>query len=276
MGSKWDIEKFTEDNDFGLWKVKMEAVLIQQKCEKALKGEGVLPVTMSQVEKTEMVDKARRAIVLCLGDKVLREIVKEPTATSMWSKLESLYMTKSLAHRQFLKQQLYSFKMVESKAVMEQLTEFNKILDDLDNIEVHLKDEDKVILLLCALPRSFESFKDTMLYGKESIVTLEEVQAAFRTKELTKSKNLRTDENGEGLSVSRGNSGGRGNRRKSGNKSKFKCFNCNKMGHFMKDCLEINGNSSQIVSEGYEDADTLVVCWLEDGEGDVSHLGNDA
>jgi len=48
MGSMWDIEKFTGDNDFGLWKVKMEAVLIQQKCEKALKGEGALPVTMSQ------------------------------------------------------------------------------------------------------------------------------------------------------------------------------------------------------------------------------------
>jgi len=40
MGSKWDIEKFTADNDFGLYKVKMQVMLIQQKCEKALKGEG--------------------------------------------------------------------------------------------------------------------------------------------------------------------------------------------------------------------------------------------
>jgi len=56
--------------------------------------------------------------------------------------------------------------MVESKAIMEQLTEFNKILNDLENIEVHLEDEDKSILLLYAPPKSFESFKDTMLYGK--------------------------------------------------------------------------------------------------------------
>jgi len=166
--------------------------------------------------------------------------------------------------------------MVESKAIMEQLTEFNKILDDLENIEVHLEDEDKTILLLCALPRSFESFKDTMLHGKEGTVTLEEVQAALRTKLLTKSKDLRADENGEGLSVSRGNGGGRGNRGKSGNKSKFKCFNCNKMGQFKKDCPEINGNSAQIVSEGYEDAGALMVCCLEDEEGDVSRLGSDA
>jgi len=62
--------------------------------------------------------------------------------------------------------------MVEPKSIMEQLMEFNKILDDLDNIEVHLEDEDKAILLLCALPRSFESFKDTMLNCKEGSVTL--------------------------------------------------------------------------------------------------------
>jgi len=118
----------------------MEAVLIQQKCKKTLKGEVALPVAMSQAEKTEMVDKARIAIVLCLGDKILRDVAKELTATSIWSKLESLYMIKSLTHRQFLKQQLYSFKMVESKAIMEQLTKFNKILDDLENIKMHLED----------------------------------------------------------------------------------------------------------------------------------------
>jgi len=74
---------------------------------------------MSQAEKTEMVDEARSTIVLCLGEKVVRDVTKEPTATSMWSKLKSVYMTKFLAHKQILKQQLYSFKIVESKTVME-------------------------------------------------------------------------------------------------------------------------------------------------------------
>ena len=104
---------------------------------------------MSRVEKTEMVDKTRSAIVLCLRDKVLREVEKEPIVTSIWSKLESLYMTKYLAHRQFLKQQLYSFKMVESNAIMEQFTEFNKILGNLENIGVHL--DDVGALVVCYL-----------------------------------------------------------------------------------------------------------------------------
>jgi galactitol-specific phosphotransferase system IIB component len=149
MDSKWDIEKFTGDNDFGLWRVKMEAVLIQKKCEKALKGEGSLPVAMSQEEKTEMVDKAKSAVVLCLGNKVSREVGKDTTAASMWSKFEYLYMTNSLAHRQFLKQQLYSFKMVKSKAIMELLVEFNKIIGDLENIEVRLEDAGALIEWCC-------------------------------------------------------------------------------------------------------------------------------
>lgn len=183
MGSKWDIEKFTGSNDFGLWKVKMRAILIQQKCVEALKGEAQMPAHLTPVEKAEMNDKAVSAIILCLGDKVLREVARETTDVSMWNKVDSLHMTKSLAHRQCLKQQLYFYRMVESKPIMEQLTEFNKIIDDLANIDVNLDDEDKALHLLCALPKSFENFKDTMLYGKEGTITLEEVQAALRTKE---------------------------------------------------------------------------------------------
>jgi hypothetical protein len=56
--------------------------------QEALKGEGALPINMSRAEKTEMVDKAMSAIVLYLGNKVLRKVAKEPTTTSMWSKFE--------------------------------------------------------------------------------------------------------------------------------------------------------------------------------------------
>jgi len=49
----------------------------------------------------------------------------------MWTKLESLYMAKSLPHKQSRRQQLYSYRMMESKTITEQLTKFNKNVDDL-------------------------------------------------------------------------------------------------------------------------------------------------
>ncbi|PNX65342.1 cytochrome p450, partial [Trifolium pratense] len=136
MGSKWDIEKFTGSNDFGLWKVKMRAVLVQQKCEEALLGVTQMPAHLSAAEKTEMNKKALSAITLCLGDKVLREVARETCAVSMWTKLESLYMTNSLAQKQWLKERLFFFRMVDTKSITEQISEFNKIIDDLANIDV--------------------------------------------------------------------------------------------------------------------------------------------
>ena len=96
--------------------------------------------------------------------------MREATAAPMWSKLESLYMIKSLANRKLLKQRLYSFKMVESKPITEKSTEFNKILDDLVNIEMKVNNEDKALLLICSLPKSFEHFMDVILYGKEDCI----------------------------------------------------------------------------------------------------------
>jgi len=60
-----------------------------------------------------MIDKSNNVIVLWLKDKVLMDVVDEVITSEMWLKLESLYMTKSLAYRQLLKQ-LKSYRMVRS------------------------------------------------------------------------------------------------------------------------------------------------------------------
>lgn len=106
---KWEIKKFSGHNNFALLKVKMQQVLTQERCIEALKGEVSMFFRQTQVEKTEMVDKVRRAIILCLRDKVLRKVDREKTAASMLEKIESLHMIKSLPHRLCLKQQLYPF-----------------------------------------------------------------------------------------------------------------------------------------------------------------------
>ena len=92
--------------------------------------------------------------------------------------------------------------MVENKSIVEQLTEFHKIIDDFENIEVKIEDDDKALLLLSSLPRSFEHFKDVLLYGKEGTITLDKVQTAVKSKEF--SKYLKIEDSGEGLNVSRG------------------------------------------------------------------------
>nr|GFA20713.1 zinc finger, CCHC-type [Tanacetum cinerariifolium] len=62
-GAKFDIEKFDGTSDFGLWRVKMRALLIQHGCEAALE---VLPVDMEAQTKAELNKKAHSAVILCL------------------------------------------------------------------------------------------------------------------------------------------------------------------------------------------------------------------
>ena len=70
MGNaKYDLERFTGKNDFGLWRVKMRAMLVQQGIQAALLGEDNLPTHLTEKEKVEMLEKAHSALILSLGDK---------------------------------------------------------------------------------------------------------------------------------------------------------------------------------------------------------------
>ena len=59
---------------------------------------------MADGDKKALLQKAHSAIILSLEDKVLRQVSKETIAAWVWSKLEGLYMTKSLVNRLYLKQ----------------------------------------------------------------------------------------------------------------------------------------------------------------------------
>ncbi|GJS39154.1 retrotransposon protein, putative, ty1-copia subclass [Tanacetum coccineum] len=84
--------------DFGLWRIKMRALLIQHGCEAALE---VLPADMEAQTKAELKKKAHSAVILCLGNK----------------------------------KKLYTLYMPSGQKISEHIDEFNKIVLDLANIE---------------------------------------------------------------------------------------------------------------------------------------------
>ena len=102
--SAWfEIEKFNGKNNFEIWKVKMYDLLVQQGMAKALLGKSKQPYTITDNEWSDMDERELSNIRLCLADDVLFNIVLEKTATSLWTKLEKLYMKKSLTNRILLK-----------------------------------------------------------------------------------------------------------------------------------------------------------------------------
>ncbi|KAL5839337.1 hypothetical protein ACOSQ4_011945 [Xanthoceras sorbifolium] len=150
--AKFEVVKFDRKINFTLWQVRMCAVLVQSGVQKALKG--VKPADMKDADWEDIDKKARFAIQLSLFDEVLREVISEKTTKALWEKLESLYLKKTLTNKLYKKQCLYSLRMIE----------------------------DQALLLLFSLPSSYRHFRETMLYGKDTI-SLKDVKTALETKE---------------------------------------------------------------------------------------------
>ncbi|KAH9646639.1 hypothetical protein KPL70_024932 [Citrus sinensis] len=275
--SKFQVEKFTGENDFHLWRLKMRALLVHQGLEETLGDprSEKKPSKLSEEEMQEALDKAHSTLILSLGDGVLREVGDQTTAAGLWKKLEDLYTKKSLTKRLCTKKRLYTLQMEEGSSLANHIDHFNRIILDLEDINVKLEDEDKAIILLSSLPPSYEHFVDTLLYGRQSI-TMADVKDSLSSKEVTRKSEVK---DGEGLTA-RGRPEKKDysnkNRKRSKSKSKsknLKCFQCHKEGHFKKDCPERknkdrdgpkkNGDaavaSDEKDDEGYDSAGVLLV-----------------
>ncbi|MFQ6666253.1 hypothetical protein Gotur_032680 [Gossypium turneri] len=138
---RFEIEKFDGETNFNLWQVRMMTILVQT----SLKN-------------------------LCLANTILQEVLIEKTSSALWKRLETLYVTKSLANRLVLKQCLFTFRMNEGELLRDHISQFITLLNDLKNVEFHIEDEDQAMLLLCSLPPSYKSFRETLIYDRDKLL----------------------------------------------------------------------------------------------------------
>ncbi|XP_024043045.1 uncharacterized protein LOC112099805 [Citrus clementina] len=161
MGTKIDLEKFTGQNDFNMWKIKMEALLITQGLGNAIEPD------------------------------FKKEGLEGPFSTTPDKQLR-------LIKRLYIKKKMFSLRMIEGSSLDEHIDEFNKVGDALETIDEGLSDESKALLLISLLPKSYEHFVDALLYGRQTL-SLEEVKSALGTKKLKDKQEKADSESGEGL-----------------------------------------------------------------------------
>ena len=268
--TKTSIEKFDRNVNFSMWRLKMEAILIQDGCELALQGVEEKPSEMTLQEFAELDKRARSGIILNLAYEVLAEVAAETTAKGMWDSLKAIYMKKTMENRLYLKQKLYSLRMTEGTSIISHLDRFDSVIIDLENVDVKVSEEDQAILLLCSLPPSLKHFRDTMIYGKDTI-SYSSVKSALKSKEQIDRDITGESSSGqaEGLFV-RGRSESKDfeNRSKGKSKSKHankKCNYCKKKGHIKADCFKLKNKEKNNNSQNNNTAEASVAADESDG-----------
>ena len=256
------IEKFNGKNSFGLWQIKMKALLKQLQIWRPLIPKSAASTSGSGDGWTDeqlvvMEEKAHSTILLSLDDHIITEVADQETAAELWLKLESLYMTKSLTNKLLLKQRLFSLRMQSGTPLRNHLENLNSILLDLRNLDVKIDDEDAALILLVSLPNSYGNFVESFVVGKDSL-TLEEVKAALYTRELRQKATGDNNDYGSGLVVR----SGKNSRKKNGsnnsngastdgssNTRNIICYHCREPGHFRSKCPELKNKSQATVVE---------------------------
>ena len=298
--TRFEIEKFDGETNFNLWQVRMMAILVQNGLKKVVTGKK--PENLNQTEWEELDEKALSAIQLCLANTVLQEVLMEKTSFALWKRLETLYATKSLANRLVLKQRLFTFRMNEGELLRDHISQFITLLNDLKNVEVHIDDEDQAMLLLCSLPSSYKSFRETLIYGRDKL-SFEDVKGHLLSRDKLDNEfdlNSKADRQASVLVASK--------------KRDKRCRYCKKLGHVKADCYKLRNKraaesneedvaGANLVDEGGDDFllvstsdnSKLTSEWILDSgcsfhmcpnrewfstyssvEGGVVHMGNDS
>ncbi|KAG8480907.1 hypothetical protein CXB51_025473 [Gossypium anomalum] len=250
---KYEIPLLDRNTRFALWQIKMQAVLAQMDLEDALLGIDKMPSTLTDEEKKRKDRKALTQLHLHLSNEILQDVMKEKTAAALWKRLEQICMSKTLTSKLHMKQRLYAHRLEEGASVHEHLTVFKEILSNLEAMEVQYDKEDLGLILLCSLPPSYSTFRDTILYSRESL-TVDEVYDSLTSYDKMKHLVVKPDSQGEGLIVrgrqdrntddDRGRTQERNHRGKSKGRSKSSnrgktCNFCKKKGHIKSECYKL-------------------------------------
>ncbi|KAG8500597.1 hypothetical protein CXB51_004498 [Gossypium anomalum] len=143
--------------------------------EDALLGIDKMPSTLTDEEKKRKDRKALTQLHLYLSNEILQDVMKEKSTAALWKRLEQICMSKTLTSKLHMKQHLYAHRLEEGVSVQEHLIAFKEIFSNLEAMEVQYDKEDLGLILLCSSPPSYSTFRDTILYSRESLTVDENV-----------------------------------------------------------------------------------------------------
>lgn len=225
-GNLLEIQKLNGEN-YRNWSFRVKNTLKYKKLWKC--------ITCAKVEDVESDEQALSLISLACNDTVKDEIVNAKTAKEAWNTLKETYVRKTPAAKVALYCQLVELKCESVNNTMVLLEEFNVVVRKLQDIGVALDDEMYSIILLRALPPSFEQFRIAVL-TRDELPKLVEVRAKIEEEHLRQTNYNINVEPIVNLDQQQALLG-------QGMVDNRSCFKCGNVGHIMRNCaMQMKGS----------------------------------
>ncbi|XP_003366966.1 conserved hypothetical protein, partial [Trichinella spiralis] len=166
MNTTVKIELLGKEN-YDTWKLQAQAVLVKNDLWEFVNGTKRRPKivkddesSLEAAQKWDISDqKAKADLILSISPLELREIKDCETSNEIWLKLASIYESKGPARKATLLKRLILNKMNDEQNLNDFLREFFNCVDKLKAMDLEIADDLLSILLLYAIPDSYESFR---------------------------------------------------------------------------------------------------------------------
>ncbi|KAJ9566098.1 hypothetical protein OSB04_002064 [Centaurea solstitialis] len=241
------LEKFS-GQDFRRWQKKMHFYLTDLKVVYVLSTPCPKAVENETLEQTRNRSKWKTQTTYVV-------VIFLTSAKELWDRLEAKYMAEDASSKKFLVGNFINFKMVDTRPVMEQYHELQRILGQFAQYDMKMDESIYVSSIIDKLPPSWKDFKNNLKHKKEALTMVElgshfQIEQSIRdmekcsvggTKTMTGSS-VNMVEEGESSKAGKGKRKFHGSNNKGSNKKpKVTCWKCGKPGHFKKDCRSGKG-----------------------------------
>jgi hypothetical protein len=185
-----------DGKNFLIWKAKMELWLTAMSYYHVAEGK---PANLSPEDEAKF--KAddnlfRGAVISTLDTKFQKSYIILPTGKDLWDVLVGKFGVTDAGSELYLMEQLYDYKMVENRSVVEQAHEFQSLAKELELFPCPLPDKFVAGGIIAKLPPSWKDFA-TSLKHKRQEFNVEELIGTLDVEE-----RARTKDNGKGVGTS--------------------------------------------------------------------------
>ena len=221
----------TGEANWASWKVQMRHQLPSKKFWKLVKGEETLADGAEQPAKDAFEEKsidATMRLTHAMTPPVVLLVQALDCPVKIWNKLEKQYEKRTAASKLSLVQKYFGAKMAEGESAEKHLLNMSELCDRLAAGELSVPEEFQPLMILASLPASYTALVRT-LGSQAGKLDLSHVTSKVMDEDARRKGSGGSDDH---ALVSHG-----GQTRRNPAK-RVQCYNCEKLGHFSRDCPE--------------------------------------